>query len=87
MYNPLQMALIRQRTSKGQVTPNQLIASKREVKFGKVVKINKKMTMSITVITVYLLCDSKLGKNATQAAHKICTAFGEDTARERTAQK
>jgi hypothetical protein len=42
MYNPLQMALNRRCTAKEQVKPNQLIASKREVRFSKVVKIYKK---------------------------------------------
>jgi hypothetical protein len=41
MYNPLSIAFIRRSISKEQVTPNQLIASKLEVRFGKVVKIDK----------------------------------------------
>jgi hypothetical protein len=42
MYNPLEMALIHQCTSKEQAMLNQLIAGKREVWFGNVVKIDKK---------------------------------------------
>jgi hypothetical protein len=37
----LQLALLCRRISKEQVTPNQLTASKREVRFGEVVKTDK----------------------------------------------
>jgi hypothetical protein len=83
----MQMAFFLQRVSKEQLTPNQLIASKHEMLFGKVVNFDKKETVSITVIRACLLCEYKLGTNATQAARKTRTAFGEVTGREHTAQK
>jgi histone-lysine N-methyltransferase SETMAR len=87
MYKPLQMVLICQWPSKEQVMLNQLIASKCEVWFRKVVKTDKKKIMSITVIRACLLYEYKLGTNTTQAACKLCTAFAEVTVSERTAQK
>jgi hypothetical protein len=41
-HYPLQLALLCRSISKEQVTPNQLTASKREVRFGKAMKIDKK---------------------------------------------
>jgi hypothetical protein len=41
MCNPLQMALVPQRTSEEHVTSNQLTASKHESRFSKAVKLIK----------------------------------------------
>ncbi|XP_065674006.1 uncharacterized protein LOC136090956 [Hydra vulgaris] len=45
------------------------------------------MATQPTIIRSCLLYEFKLGRNATQAAKNICTAFGEGTVSERTAQK
>jgi hypothetical protein len=43
--------------------------------------------MSITVIATCLIHAYKPETNATQAARKICTVFGEDTVSQHTTQK
>ncbi|XP_065664499.1 histone-lysine N-methyltransferase SETMAR-like [Hydra vulgaris] len=45
------------------------------------------MATQPTIIRSCLLYEFKLGRNVTQAAKNICTAFGEGTVSERTAQK